>query len=52
MNVSLLDKQPKPPLAEKLVTLHDLDKGLLLRYIAYPEQYDAVNEFIQAIRTR
>jgi Uma2 family endonuclease len=24
MNVSLLDKQPQPPLAEKLVTLHDI----------------------------
>jgi Uma2 family endonuclease len=30
----------------------DLDKGLLLRYMAYPDQYDAVNEFIQAIRSR
>ncbi|MEQ8461999.1 Uma2 family endonuclease [Coleofasciculus sp. E1-EBD-02] len=30
----------------------DLDKALLLRYIAYPDQYDAVNEFIQAIRSR
>ncbi len=28
----------------------DLDKALLLRYIAHPDQYDAVNEFVQAIR--
>jgi Uma2 family endonuclease len=29
----------------------DLDPQLLLRYIAYPDQYDAVQEFIQAIRS-
>ncbi len=23
-----------------------LDKALLLRYIAHPDQYDAVNEFV------
>jgi Uma2 family endonuclease len=28
----------------------DLDPTLLLRYIAMPDQYDAVQEFIQAIR--
>ncbi|MBD2615764.1 Uma2 family endonuclease [Nostoc punctiforme FACHB-252] len=28
----------------------DLDPALLLRYIAMPDQYDAVQEFIQAIR--
>jgi Uma2 family endonuclease len=28
----------------------DLDKALLLRYIGYPDQYDAVNEFVQAIQ--
>ena len=28
----------------------DLDKALLLRYIGHPDQYDAVNEFVQAIR--
>lgn len=27
----------------------DLDKALLLRYIRHPDQYDAVNEFVQAI---
>jgi len=31
--------------------LPDLDPQLLLRYIAYPDQYDAVQEFIQAIRS-
>lgn len=29
--------------------LPDLDKALLLRYIRHPDQYDAVNEFVQAI---
>lgn len=28
----------------------NLDPALLLRYIAMPDQYDAVNEFVQAIR--
>ena len=28
----------------------NLDPALLLRYIAYPDQYDAVQEFVQAIR--
>ncbi len=28
----------------------DLDKALLLRYVADPDQYDAVSEFVQAIR--
>jgi hypothetical protein len=28
----------------------NLDKALLLRYIAHPDQYDAVNEFVAAIR--
>jgi Uma2 family endonuclease len=28
----------------------DLDLSLLLRYLAHPDQYDAVNEFIRAIR--
>lgn len=28
-----------------------LDKALLLRYIAHPDQYDAVNEFVNAIRS-
>jgi Uma2 family endonuclease len=28
----------------------DLDKAILLKYIAYPDQYDAVQEFIQTIR--
>lgn len=28
----------------------DLDKALLLQYIAHPDQYDAVQEFVQAIR--
>ncbi|MBA3921675.1 MAG: Uma2 family endonuclease [Nostocaceae cyanobacterium] len=31
--------------------LPDLDPQLLLRYIAYPDQYDAWEEFIQAIRS-
>lgn len=30
--------------------LPDLDKALLLRYLGHPDQYDAVNEFTQAIR--
>ncbi len=30
----------------------NLDKGLLLQYIAMPDQYDAVNEFVQAIRNQ
>jgi Uma2 family endonuclease len=30
----------------------DLDTAMLLQYIAYPDQYDAVNEFIQAIRNQ
>ncbi|RCJ18925.1 hypothetical protein A6770_32540 [Nostoc minutum NIES-26] len=30
----------------------DLDPALLLRYIAMPDQYDAVVEFEQAIRKR
>lgn len=29
----------------------ELDKALLLRYIAHPDQYDAVQEFVQAIRS-
>jgi Uma2 family endonuclease len=29
----------------------ELDKALLLRYIAHPDQYDAVNEFVKAIRS-
>jgi Uma2 family endonuclease len=29
----------------------DLDKTLLLRYIAYPDQYDAVNEFVAFLRS-
>jgi Uma2 family endonuclease len=29
----------------------ELDKALLLRYIAHPDQYDAVNEFVNAIRS-
>ena len=29
----------------------ELDKVLLLRYIAHPDQYDAVNEFVKAIRS-
>ena len=28
----------------------NLDKALLLRYLRHPDQYDAVNEFVQAIR--
>jgi Uma2 family endonuclease len=28
----------------------DLEKALLLRYIGHPDQYNAVNEFVQAIR--
>lgn len=28
----------------------DLDKTLLLHYIRHPDQYDAVNEFVQVIR--
>jgi Uma2 family endonuclease len=28
----------------------DLDKALLLKYIDYPDQYDAVNDFTQAVR--
>jgi len=28
----------------------DLDKALLLQYIGHPDQYDAVQEFVQAIR--
>ena len=28
----------------------NLDKALLLQYIAMPDQYDAVLEFVQAIR--
>jgi Uma2 family endonuclease len=28
----------------------DLDKALLLKYIGHPDQYDAVQEFVQAIR--
>lgn len=28
----------------------DLDKTLLLKYIDYPDQYDAVNDFTQAVR--
>ncbi len=28
----------------------DLDLSLLLRYLAHPDQYDAVNEFIQFLR--
>lgn len=28
----------------------DLDLALLLRYLGHPDQYDAVNEFVQAIR--
>ena len=31
--------------------LRELDKALLLRYIAHPDQYDAVNEFVKAIRS-
>lgn len=31
--------------------LPDLDKALLLRYIGHSDQYDAVNEFMQAIRS-
>jgi Uma2 family endonuclease len=30
----------------------DLDRALLLQYIAYPDQYDAVQEFEQAIRNQ
>jgi Uma2 family endonuclease len=29
----------------------DLDLALLLRYLGHPDQYDAVNEFVQAIRS-
>jgi Uma2 family endonuclease len=35
---------------ERSQFLPDLDPALLLRYIALPDQYDAVQEFIQAIR--
>lgn len=28
----------------------ELDKALLLKYIDYPDQYDAVNDFTQAVR--
>ncbi len=30
--------------------LPELDKALLLRYIRHPDQYDALNEFVQSIR--
>ena len=30
----------------------DLDLSLLLRYLAHPDQYDAINEFIQSIRNQ
>ena len=30
----------------------DLDKTLLLRYIAHPDQYDAVNEFVAFLRSQ
>jgi Uma2 family endonuclease len=30
----------------------DLDKTLLLRYIAHPNQYDAVNEFVAFLRSQ
>jgi hypothetical protein len=30
--------------------LPNLDPALLLKYIAHPDQYDAVAEFVQAIR--
>jgi Uma2 family endonuclease len=30
----------------------DLDKTLLLRYIAHPDQYDAVNEFVAELRSQ
>lgn len=30
----------------------DLDTALLLKYIAYPDQFDAVNEFIKELRAR
>lgn len=30
----------------------DLDKTLLLRYIAHPDQYDAVNEFVTFLRSQ
>jgi hypothetical protein len=30
----------------------DLDKTLLLHYIAHPDQYDAVNEFVAFLRSQ
>ena len=30
--------------------LPNLDKALLLRYLGHPDQYNAVNEFVQVIR--
>jgi Uma2 family endonuclease len=30
----------------------DLDIALLLKYLDYPDQYDAINDFTQAIRTK
>ncbi|WP_292746562.1 Uma2 family endonuclease [Nostoc sp. NMS4] len=31
--------------------LPNLDPALLIKYIAHPDQYDAVTEFVQTIRT-
>ncbi|MEA5503284.1 Uma2 family endonuclease [Halotia wernerae UHCC 0503] len=45
-----LTEQGEYELLDRSGFFPDLDPALLLRYLAMPDQYDAVQEFIQAVR--